>query len=72
MTTLKLSAADVDEEVYETQGINDDYDQKNQDQLTNNKHTGSTFTQQSQWVDQDEINPKNSQKIFGQESNQNI
>ena len=63
---------EVDEEVFETQNINDDYDQINQEKLLYSKFTGSSFTQQSQHINQEPVNQPSSMKVFGQESNQSI
>ena len=44
-STIENPQKEVDEEVFETQNINDDYDQINQEKLLYNKFTGSSFTQ---------------------------
>jgi len=60
---------DIEEEVFETQNVADDYDQINIEKLTFNKFAGSAYHQQSQHIDQDPVTIESSGKIFGQESN---
>lgn len=63
---------DADEEVYETDKINDDFDQINQEKMVYSKFTGTTYTQQSQYINLDPVNAKTSQQVFQNESTQSM
>lgn len=44
MAEFKLKDKEVDEEVYETQGINDDWDQINQEKILYTKFSGTSYS----------------------------
>ena len=73
--TLDTAAAEpakekeIDEEVYETQNVNDDFDQINLEKLTFNKFAGAAYHQQSQHIDQEEVGVEASSQVFAPESN---
>jgi hypothetical protein len=48
---MSKPAIEMDEEVYETQGVNDDFDRINEEKLTFTKFANSNYTQQSAHID---------------------